>query len=244
MTIEAKGHRIEVRGTIVEVVRKDVKNLHVGVYPPSGRVRVAVPLSLDDDVVRLAVISRQGWIQRQQDEFMRQDRQSQREFVTGESHYYGGRRYRLDVTESDELPSVHLRNNRTIALCVRPGADRDARETVLLQWYRSQMRKQIPKLIAKWEQEIGVTVAEWRIKRMKTRWGTCNSDARRIWLNIELVKKQSSCLEYVLVHEMIHLIERRHTKMFWELMDRFMPQWRLHRDELNQAPLAHEDWQY
>ena len=228
----------------MEVVRKDIKNLHLSVYPPDGRVRVAVPLHLDDDIVKIAIISRQKWIHRQQAKFEQQDRQSRREFATGESHYFAGRRYRLDVTESDGRPSVHVRNNRTLDLRVRPGADRDAREAVLLRWYRSRMREQIPKLITKWEPKIGVTVAEWRIRRMKTRWGTCNSEARRIWLNLELVKKQASCLEYVMVHEMVHLIERGHTERFWELMNNIMPQWRLHRDELNRAPLAYENWLY
>ena len=244
MTIRVQGYHIDVRGIPVEVVRKDIKNVHVGVYPPHGRVRVAVPLRLDDEVVRIAVISHLKWIRRQLARFEQQDRQSQREFVTGESHFFAGRRYRLDVTEGDGRPTVHILNNRTIGLRVRPDSDRDAREAILFRWYRSQLQEQIPKLITKWEQKIGVTVSEWRIKRMKTRWGTCNSEARRIWLNFELVKKQSSCLEYVLVHEMVHLIERKHNERFWELMDKLMPQWRMHRDELNRAPLAHEDWPY
>ncbi len=239
-----KGHRIDVGGTPVEVVRKDIKNLHVGVYPPSGRVRVAVPLHLDDDAVRLAVISRLGWIRRQQAEFQGQERQSQREFVTGESHYFEGRRYRLDVVEYHGPPAVRLANNTRMALQVRPGANRDAREAVLYRWYRRQLRGRLPRLAAKWEPKVGERVAEVRIRRMKTRWGTCNPDARRIWLNLELAKKPLSCLEYVLVHEMVHLIERTHSERFRCLMDALMPRWRTHREELNQAPLAHEDWTY
>ena len=228
----------------MEVVRKDIKNLHVGVYPPNGRVRVAAPLRLDDGAVRVAVISRLGWIRRQQSEFEQQERQSQREFVTGESHYFEGRRYRLDVIEFVGRPTVRLPNNTTMTLRVRPGSKRDAREAVLHQWYRGELRGRLPTLLAKWEPKIGVQVAEVRIKKMKTRWGSCNSAARRIWLNLELVKKQTSCLEYIFVHEMVHLIERSHNDRFWDLMDRHMPQWRLHRDELNRAPLAHEDWHY
>ena len=228
----------------MEVVRKDIKNLHVGVYPPSGRVRVAAPLRLDDDAVRVAIISRLGWIRRQQAEFEQQDRQSQREFVTGESHYFEGRRYRIDVTERNGPPTVRLLNNTTMALSVRPGADRDKREAVLHQWYRRQLRGRLPALLAKWEPKVGARVVEVRIRKMKTRWGSCNKDALRIWLNLELVKKQASCLEYILVHEIVHLIERHHNERFWDLMDRLMPQWRLHRDQLNRAPLAHEDWQY
>ena len=228
----------------MEIVRKDIKNLHLGVYPPHGRVRVAAPMRLDDDAVRLAVVSRLRWIRRKQAEFAQQDRQSQREFVTGESHYFEGRRYRLDVTEGDGRPGVRLLNNKTIGLDVRPGTDRDAREAVMERWYRGQLRNQIPALLEKWEPRVGELVAEVRIKRMKTCWGTCNRDARRIWLNLELAKKPASCLEYILVHEMVHMLEHHHNKRFLELMNGLMPRWRVHRDELNQAPLAHENWRY
>ncbi len=228
----------------MEVVRKDIKNLHLGVYPPEGRVRVAAPLRLDDEAVRLAVISRLKWIHRQQDGFERQDRQSQREMVTGESHYVQGRRYLLNVIEHEGPAVICLPNNKTLELRVPPGTSRDKREAVLHQWYRQRLREQIPQLIAKWEPEIGVTVAEWSIKKMKTRWGTCNIDARRIWLNLELAKKPASCLEYILVHEMVHLLERHHNERFKQLMDRLMPLWRLHREELNRAPLSHENWVY
>ena len=239
-----EGHRIDIGGIPVEVVRKDIKNLHVGVYPPGGRVRVAAPLRLDDDAVRLAVISRIGWIRRKRAEFEQQDRQSQREFVTGESHYFRGRRYRLKVIEHDGRPAVHLLNNTTLGLRIRPGDDRDAREAILHRWYRRQLRDQLPPLLAKWEGKIGVKVAEVRIKKMKTRWGSCNVEDRRIWVNLELAKKPAMCLEYILVHEMVHLLERNHSDRFRDLMDTFMPQWRLHRDVLNRAPLAHEDWRY
>ncbi len=228
----------------MEVVRKDIKNLHLGVYPPEGRVRVAAPLRLDDEAVRLAVISRLKWIHRQQDGFERQDRQSQREMVTGESHYVQGRRYLLNVIEHEGSAVVCLPNNKTLELRVSPGTSRDKREAVLHQWYRQRLREQIPQLIAKWEPKIGVTVAQWSIKKMKTRWGTCNIDARRIWLNLDLAKKPASCLEYILVHEMVHLLERHHNERFKQLMDRLMPQWRLHREELNRAPLSHENWVY
>ena len=244
MTTKVRGRHIDIRGIPVEVVRKSIKNLHIGVYPPSGRVRVAAPLWLDDDAVRLAVISRLGWIRRKQAEFAQQDRQSQREFVTGESHYFRGRRYRLDVIEHDGPPAVRLLNNAKMALRVRPGTDRDAKEAVLEQWYRRQLQDQLPELCVKWTQKVGVTVDEVRIKKMKTLWGSCNIEAKRIWLNLELVKKPTSCLEFVLVHEMVHLIERRHNERFQKLMDRFMPQWRVHRDELNRQPLAHEEWAY
>ena len=244
MITKVRGHYIEVQGTTVEVVRKDIKNLHVGVYPPGGRIRVAAPLHLDDDALRMAVISRLAWIRRKQSEFEQQDRQSKREFVSGESHYFEGRRYRLDVIEDDGRPSVRLINNRKMALRVRRGADRDSREAVLHEWYRGQLRDRLPAVIEKWEPRVGIRVAEVRIKRMKTRWGTCNSEAGRIWLNLELIKKATSCLEFILVHEMVHVIERSHNEQFRSLMETLMPQWRAHRDHLNRAPLAHGDWRY
>jgi len=233
-----------VRGIPVEIVRKNIRNLHLGVYPPNGRVRFAFPLHLNDEAVRLAVISRLAWIHRQQESFERQDRQSEREMVNGESHYIAGRRYRLAVVEADTPPAVRIRNNTTLELQVRPSSSRGFREVVLARWYRARIRSQVPELLAKWEPVAGVTVAEWGIKRMKTRWGTCNANARRIWLNLELAKKPPSCLEYILVHEMIHLRERHHNERFRQLMDSVMPQWRVWRDVLNRAPLAHEDWNY
>ena len=159
----------------MEVVRKDIKNLHLAVYPPLGRVRVAVPLRVNDDAVRLAVISRLGWIRRQQGGFQQQHRQSEREMVRGESHYVQGRRFRLDVIEHDGSASVGVRNNHTLELRVRPGANRQKREATLQQWYRQLLREQIPELIAKWEPVIGVKVADWGIKKMKTRWGPATS---------------------------------------------------------------------
>ena len=244
MTIDFERSHLSVQGISVEVIRKAIKNLHLGVYPPHGRVRVASPLHLDDEAVRLAIVSRLGWIRRKQAEFQQQERQSRREFVSGESHYFVGRRYRLDVTEQSGHPAVRLLNNKTMALRIPPEADRSAREAVLNRWYRRQLREQLPGLVATWETKVGVQVNEVRIKKMKTLWGSCNTDAKRIWLNLELAKKPVSCLTYILVHEMIHLIERRHNDRFYELMSQFMPQWRLYRDELNRAPLAHADWKY
>ena len=234
--------RIEIRGIQVEIVRKDIKHLHLGVYPPEGRVRVAAPLRLDDDAVRLAVVTRLAWIRRKQAEFQGQDRQSTREFVTGESHYFEGRRYRLDVIESTAPTGIGLRNNDWMEMRVRPSTSRDAREAMLYRWYRAQLREHIPEIVAKWEQKIGVMVTEWRIRRMKTRWGTCNPEAGRIWLNSELAKKPVSCLEYVVVHEMIHLIERGHNERFRGILERVMPGWRTRLDELNRAYLVEEEW--
>ena len=242
--MSTETHQIKVSGLLVDVVRKDIKNLHLAVYPPSGRVRVATPLRVNDEAVRLAVISRLAWIKRQQAKFAGQDRQSAREYVTGESHYFQGQRYRLNVVAQDGRAHVVIRNNRTIDLFVREGSGTAQRERVFLAWYRQQLKALIPPLIEQWEANIGVKVAEWGVKQMKTKWGACNIKARRIWLNLELAKKPVHCLEYIIVHEMVHLLERNHSDRFSTLMDQFMPQWRLYRDELNHAPLSHADWKY
>lgn len=228
----------------VEVVRKNIKNLHLAVYPPDGSIRVAAPLRLDDDAIRLAVISRLGWIRKRKTGFEQQERQSERLMVTGETHYVLGRRYRLDVVEHSGAASIRIRNNSRLELRIPPGTQLSKRRAILSRWYRKLLQEQIPTLIAKCETVMGVHVAEWGIKRMKTRWGTCNSQDRRIWLNLELAKKPPSCLEYIAVHEMVHLLERHHNRRFAEYMDRFMPGWQMRREELNREPLSHEDWTY
>jgi predicted metal-dependent hydrolase len=236
---------IEVDGLHVDVVRKAIKNLHVAVYPPAGRVRVAAPQHLDDEAIRLAVVSRLTWIRRKQEMFAGQARQSRREMITGESHYVQGHRYRLDVVPMTKgRPLVALRDARTLELRVRPDMSAAEREQLLERWYRRLLRPQVAKLMAKWEPIVGVSVAEWGIKSMKTRWGTCNTDARRIWINLELAKVAPSCVEYVVVHELVHLIEGRHNERFRGLMNTHLPQWRVCKDELNRGPLAHEDWRY
>jgi predicted metal-dependent hydrolase len=242
--VSTKQHYIEVRGLPIEVVRKDIKNLHIGVHPPQGRVRVAAPLRINDEAVRLAIISRLSWIRGQQAHFTDQERQSQREFVTGESHFFQGHRYRLNVIKYDGRAYVRLSNNRTIQLFVGHHTDRNKHEEVLQGWYRQTLQKQIPHLLAKWRAKVDVCVNEVRIRRMKTRWGSCNAHAGRIWLNLELAKKSPVCLEYILVHEMVHLVERSHNDRFRSLMETVMPNWRLFREELNRAPLAHEKWKY
>ena len=238
-------HRqIVVSGLPVQIVRKGIKNLHLGVYPPHGRVRVAAPLAVTDEAVRLAVIGKLGWIKRQRARFAAQPRQSDREMVRGESHYFLGVRYRLRLVPSSGPASIVLRNRTTMELHVRPDATVDQRVEVLHQWYRKQLRDLIPPLLEKWQKGLGVRVAQWGIKKMKTKWGTCNIEAHRIWLNLELAKKPVQCMEYIIVHELAHLIARHHDDRFIGLMDRHLPHWRQSRQELNAAPLAHESWGY
>ena len=242
--MSTRSVEIRVSGLAVQIVRKDIKNLHLGVYPPNGRVRVAAPLRVSDDAVRLAVVTRLAWIKRQRAKFVAQERQSAREYVTGESHYFQGLRYRLNVVVQGGSAHVVVRNNRTIDLYVRKGSDTAQRERVFLSWYRQQLKALIPSLIGKWESILGVKVAEWGVKRMKTKWGACNIKARRIWLNLELAKKPIQCLEFIIMHEMVHLLERHHNDHFTALLDGYMPQWRLRREEMNRAPLGHETWIY
>jgi predicted metal-dependent hydrolase len=237
------SHQINVNGITVDVVRKKIKNLHLAVYPPDGRVRVAVPLRIHDDAVRMAVITRLSWIKDKQAKFQGQVRQSERDYISGESHYFMGQRYLLDVIVVNSKPRVMIKNNTTLEMHVLPTMTREQREQLLYAWYRTSLKNILPAMIEKWEGVIGESVKSWGIKRMKTRWGTCNPTARRIWLNLELAKKPLHCLEYVVVHEIVHLLERTHNDRFKGFMSSFMPQWRHYRAELNALPLAHETWE-
>ena len=233
-----------IRDLEVLVVRKAIKNLHLAVYPPDGQVRVAVPLHIDDEQVRLAVISRLGWIRKQRADFATQPRQSTREMVSGESHYLFGTRYRLEVIWRRGRHEVIIENRTTLRLLVNPGTTRAKRTLVLNEWYRGILKEAIPDLLAHWQPIIGVEVSGWGIQKMKTKWGSCNIEPRRILLNLELAKKPVECLEYIVVHELVHLHERHHNERFRTLMNKYMPQWRLYRDILKSEPLGHNDWRY
>jgi predicted metal-dependent hydrolase len=226
----------------VKVVRKKIKNLHLAVYPPDGRVRVAVPEVIDDEAVRLAVISKLSWIKRKIKFFEDQPRQSVRELVTGESHYYLGRRYLLDIAYTEKYPFVEMKNKKTLVLNIKKNSRLEQRKKLLVDWYRQEMKYILPSIIKKWELKSKLKVSAYGIKRMKTRWGSCNPTHKRIWLNLELIKKPIHCLEYVVVHEIVHFLERTHNDQFVFHMDRIMPQWRTIRDELNRSSLPHENW--
>jgi predicted metal-dependent hydrolase len=232
---------LTVRGIDIDVIYKDIKNLHIGVYPPLGRVRVAAPFRLDDDQVRHAVIQRLPWIKSQRERFKSAERQTEREMVTGESHYVWGLRYRLKVIERPCRSHMELEGDRLL-LYTPAESTADQRHELLDRWYRAQLREALPALIGKWEAVTGVSVSKWSIRRMKTKWGSCNRETGHIWFNVELAKKHPDCLEYIVVHEMSHYLERNHGARFSKLMDGLMPDWRARRDFLNEAPLAHEDW--
>ena len=225
------------------VVFKKIKNVHLGVYPPDGRVRISAPLHMNIETIRVFAISRLAWIKRQQKKIREQERETPREFIDRESHYVWGKRYLLTVVEEDAPPRIELRH-RTMKLCVRPGTGEKARDAIVAQWLREQIRAAIPELIVRWEPRLGVRVQKVFIQHMKTRWGSCNPKAGHIRLNTELAKKPPECMEYILVHEMAHIIEPSHNDRFVALMEKFMPKWKFHRDQLNKLPVRHEEWEY
>ena len=236
--------KIVVGGIHVQIVRKDIKNLHLGVHPPEGHVRVAVPMHVTDERIRLAIIDKLSWIKKQQAEFLAQPRQSAREMVTGECHYFFGKSYRLEVVEQAGKHKIEQAGGNKIRLTVTANTSTESRLKLMNEWYREQLKQVIPKLIDQWQTKIGVEASDWGVKKMKTKWGSCNIEAKRIWLNLDLAKKPPECLEYIVVHELVHLLERNHNSRFVAYMDEFMPKWRLNRETLNKSPLSHEEWEY
>lgn len=226
-----------------DVVRKDIKHVHLSVYPPDGQVRISAPLNMALDTIRVYAITRLEWIKNQQCKLRAQDRETPREYLDRESHYLWGRRYLLKIVEEDAAPVVKLRHN-SIELHVRPGSDAERRHALLESWYRGILRTEVPALLAKWQPALGVCPARVLVQRMKTRWGSCNPDSGIVRLNTDLARKPPVCLEYILVHELVHLLERSHNIRFQSLMDQAMPHWRQVRYELNQLPVRHEAWDY
>lgn len=227
----------------IDVVFKNIKNIHLSVYPPAGKVKISAPLRMDIETIRIFAISKLGWIKKQQKKFQEQERETPREYLDLESHYLWGKRYLLKIIEVNETPSVELKHNKMI-LRIRPGADSKKKQTVLETWYREQLKKAVPPLIARWEPILGIKVERFFVRRMKTKWGSCNPRASSIRLNTELSKKPKECLEYIIVHEMAHLLEPTHNSRFIKLMDQFMPQWKFYRDKLNLLPVSHDEWFY
>jgi predicted metal-dependent hydrolase len=235
--------RIEVGDISVDVIFKNIKNVHLSVHPPTGRVRISAPRRVSLDTLRVYVIAKRDWIKRHQTKMQAQERETPREYIDRESHYIWGRRYLLKVNEANQVPSVELKHNQML-LTVRPGSNLKKREAIVAAWYRDQVRTASAPYIEKWEPLIGVTAGKLHIQRMKTRWGSCNPRRRSIRLNSELGKKPLGSLEFVVVHELIHLLEPTHNARFYALMDKFMPNWKHLRNELNRSPLSHVEWEY
>jgi predicted metal-dependent hydrolase len=235
--------KIELGDIAVEVVKKDIKNVHLSVYPPVGRVKISAPLRMKLETIRVYAISKLGWIKQQQKKLRGQERETSREYLDRESHYVWGKRYLLQIIERDATPKLELKH-RKIVLRVRPGIREDKKQAIVDEWYRAELRKAVVVLIGKWEPLMGVKVGRIFVQKMKTKWGSCNAPSKSIRLNTELAKKPPECLEYIIVHEMVHLIVRRHDDVFSSLMDRYLPNWRLTRQKLNAEPLAHTHWAY
>jgi predicted metal-dependent hydrolase len=227
---------VQIGDLAVELERKSIRTLRVTVYPPHGRVRVAAPLRLPEANIHEFVLARREWIQKHQARFAAQPAPAALSYCSGETHYYQGQPHTLRVHPSPVgRPRVALQEAGYLDLYAPADAPAETRAATLTAWYRARLKEQLPALLARWEPVVGARPTAWGIKQMRTRWGTCNTRARRIWLSLELIKKPVACLEYVLVHELTHLHERLHNARFWGLMDQFMPDWRLHKAELNQA---------
>jgi len=219
-------------GIEIEVIKKDIKNMHLNVLPPAGRVRISAPYGTSDDAINLFAVKKISWIKKNIEKYKSQARQTEREYITGESHYLWGRRYKLEVRYSNKANNLEIKGNKMI-LTVREKSTTTQRENYVNEWYREELKKKLPALISKWEEIIGVKVNDVGVKNMRTRWGTCNPETKRILVNLQLAKKPINCLEYIVIHELVHLREKTHTNRFVEHMDSYMPDWRVVKDELN-----------
>jgi predicted metal-dependent hydrolase len=228
---------------VADVLLKDIKNVHLSVYPPSGHVRISAPEGMSLENIRAYAVSKIGWIRQQQSKLREQERTTPREYVDGESHYIWGKRYRLKVLESNDEVGVSIRGS-ILELRIRPGTNISRREELYESWLRAQLKPVIVQLIEKWEPKLGVSLEAFHVRRMKTKWGSCSPSRRAIRLNTELAKKPIECLEYIVVHEMVHLLEPSHNQRFHRLMNEHFPKWQFYRDELNRLPVRHEDWRY
>jgi predicted metal-dependent hydrolase len=223
---------MEISGIKIEVIKKKIKNMHLSVLPPLGRVRISAPIGTNDETIKLFAIKKIGWIKKQIQKYKNQPRQSEREYVSGESHYLWGRRYRLELKYTKKANKVETKGSKLV-LTVREASTQEQREKIMNEWYRAELKAKLPALIEKWEKIIGVKINDFGVKNMRTKWGTCNVKDKRIWINLQLAKKPVACLEYIVVHELVHLLEKNHTPVFIEYMDKFLPGWRVTKDELN-----------
>jgi len=223
----------------VEIVRKKIKNLHIGCYPPKGRVRVAVPEHVSDDAIRLAVLTRMPWIRRKQAHFLKQERQPPRRYVSGETHYLFGRPVRLEVQEwNKKVHRFARQGSDRLRLNVPEGSAPEQLCRWMEAWMKAELRKLSAPRVEYWSARMGVGPRKWGIRPMKTKWGSCNADKRIVWLNSELAKKPERAIDYVIVHELAHLVSPVHDRKFTQVLDREIPRWRDVRRELNQLPLA------
>lgn len=235
------GMHLEIGDLHIRVTYKAVRNVTLSVNPPDGKIRITAPVGMQSDSIRLFAINKLGWIRREQNRMRAQERETPREYLNDESHYVWGRRYLLRIIEREAAPSVSLQG-RHLLLGVRPGTDTAKREAILYDWYRAEIRQTLPELLAQWQPRVGRSAERVFVQRMKTKWGSCNTARGNIRLNSELARKPPQCLEYVLLHELVHLREPTHGEAFLRWMDQLMPNWRDRRDELNRLPVRSEHW--
>ena len=235
--------KLQLGDIAADVVLKDIKNIHLSVNPPTGRVRISAPSRMSLDTIRVFAISKLDWIRQQQRKLREQERETPREYLDRESHHVWGKRYLLKVIEGAWAPAVEL-THRQMHLRVRPNMSDEKKQAIVEEWYRVQLKQAVPELIAKWEPLLRVNVQRFFVQKMKTKWGSCNPAAKSIRLNTDLARKPRECLEYIVVHEMIHLLEPTHNNRFMTMMEQFMPNWRFFRTELNRLPVRHENWSY
>jgi predicted metal-dependent hydrolase len=235
--------QINLGGIAVDVVQKDIKNIHLSVNPPNGHVRISAPMRMDIDTIRVFAIAKLGWIKSQQKKMREQVRETPREYLDRESHYVWGKRYLLKLEANEAAPEVELKHSRMI-LRIRHGASKEKKQGVLEAWYREQIKAALPPLLVKWERLLGVNAGRCFVQKMRTKWGSCSYKTGNVRLNTDLAKKPPECLEYILVHELVHLLEPTHNQHFIALMDQFMPKWKFYKEQLNRLPVRHEDWGY
>lgn len=234
--------KIKVNDIEILVLKKNIKNFHLNVLPPDGRVRISVPTDTTDEAVKTFAITRLPWIRKQIKNFEGQERQTERQYISGESHYFKGNRYLLNLVHHNSPAKIEIRNKKYLDFYVSPTHTVTQKEKVMMDWYRKELKKEIPSLIDKRKKVVGVEVDDREVKRMKTvRW-TSNVEDKRIRLNLELAKKPQECLEYIIVHEMVHFLERTHNDKFISYMNKFMPKRKLYKSELNSEILWHEKW--
>jgi predicted metal-dependent hydrolase len=230
--------QIQVLDLTIDVVKKDIKNLHLSVYPPTGRIHISSPKDLNDEAIRLFAVSKIRWIKRHQKGFYEQLREQPREYIDGESHYFDGSRYLLKVIEKNGKHYINVKNKTVLELYVNPNTSIEGKQKVFAEWYRTHLKNIVAELIQKWEKIIGVDCESWEIKKMKTQWGSCKIEKKKIILNLELAKKPKYCLEYIIVHELVHLLERNHNDNFRAYLNQYMPNWKNIKDELNNLPVT------
>lgn len=238
---------MNVAGIEVELIQKEIKNLHLAVYPPDGRVRLAAPVEVNEKTLELYVISKIPWIRKQQRKFANQNRQSPRKYVDRESHYYLGKRYLLRVHEtghSYRSAKVEVKTKTYLDMYVKPGYTTEQKAELLKEWYRAELKKVLAELLPKWEKTLGVQANEVKVQTMRTKWGSCNTEKGNLLFNIELAKKPYDCIEYVVVHELSHLLERTHNDNFIAYLDKYLPNWKHLKEELNSLPVGEVDWGY